>query len=560
MTRLRAALAGLALAALAVAGPGAAARDQLTIGITQYPSNFHPLIDSMMAKAYVHAMTARRLTMYDQNWEIVCMLCTEVPTIENGRAVIEDLPPDVEGVGDGRGIAVTFTIREGATWGDGTPVTSADAKFAWEVGRHPQSGVSNSEAFRQIWKVDVVDDHTFTLHEDRVTFTYNVPDMELLPEHLERPIFEASPADYRLRTTYDTDPTNPGLAFGPYRITKVETGSYIVLERNPTWWGEPGAFSRIVVRTIENTAALEANLLSGSVDMVAGELGFEIDQALAFEKRNGSRFNILYKPGLSYEHIDLNLDNPILADIRVRKALIYAIDREAISQQLFEGRQPVADGQTSPLDWVYDPDKPQYVYDPEEAARLLDEAGWTERRRGIRTNAKGETLTLELMTTAGNRTRELVEQVLQDQWRQAGIDVRIRNEPARVYFGETLTKRKYTGMAMYAWLSSPESVPRTTLHSEMIPTEANNWSGQNYPGYKNPEMDRLIEAIEVELDRDKRKALWSKLQRLYVEDLPVIPLYFRAQAYILPKWLEGVTPTGHQRPSTHWVEKWRVVE
>ena len=95
-----------------------------------------------------------------------------------------------------------------------------------------------------------------------------------------------------------------------------------MLEPNPTWWGEPPQFRRIVVKVIENTAALEANLLSGSIDMIAGELGLTIDQALAFEKRHGDQFKIVYEPGLTYEHIDLNLDNPILADVRVRKALI----------------------------------------------------------------------------------------------------------------------------------------------------------------------------------------------------------------------------------------------
>lgn len=73
-------------------------------------------------------------------------------------------------------------------------------------------------------------------------------------------------------------------------------------------------------------------------------------------------------------------------------------------------------------------------------------------------------------------------------------------------------------------------------------------------------MDKLIDAIEVELDRDKRKALWSKLQHLYAQDLPVIPLFFRAEAYILPPWLEGLRPTGHQFPSTLWVEEWRSTE
>jgi peptide/nickel transport system substrate-binding protein len=246
--------------------------------------------------------------------------------------------------------------------------------------------------------------------------------------------------------------------------------------------------------------------------------------------------------------------------VRVRKALIMGLDRKALSQQLFEGRQPVAHTSVSPLDWVHAEKVRHYEEDLEAAAALLDQAGWSEMRNGIRHNAAGEPLALELMTTAGNRTRELVQQVLQSQWRRLGIDVQIRNEPARVFFGETTSKRKFTGMAMFAWISSPENVPRTTLHSEEIPTEANGWSGQNYTGFSDPEMDRLIDAIEVELDRGRRERMWHELQRIYAEELPVLPLYFRANPHIWPPWLEGVTPTGHLHPSTLWIEDWRAAE
>ncbi len=524
---------------------------ELRIGMTQFPSTLNPLIDSMLAKSYVLAMTRRPFTIYDQNWELVCMLCTELPTIENGLAKPEDLP-------DGkRGIAVTYTIQPGATWGDGKPVTSGDVVFTWQVGRHPKSGVSDLESFRRVLSIDVIDDKTFTLHVDRIEFTYNAMPFPVLPAHIERAIFEADPESYRNRTAYDADPTNPGLGFGPYRVAEMVTGARIVLEPSPTWWGAKPAFDRVTIRVIEKTTALEANLLSGAIDMIAGELGLTLDQALAFEKRHGARFNITYKSGLIYEHLDLNLDNPILADKRVRKALIHALDRETLSERLFAGRQPVAHSSVSPLDWIYDPDVPTYAYDPDQAKALLDEAGWSVIEKGIRYNAAGQRLTLELMTTAGNRSRELVEQVLQSQWRQVGIDVRIRNEQARVFFGETVSKRKFTGAAMFAWLSAPESVPRTTLRSNQIPTADNNWSGQNYTGFSNPGMDDLIDRIEVELDRGVRKQLWGRLQRLYVEELPVIPLYWRANAYILPKWLEGVRPTGHLGTTTLWIEEWR---
>jgi len=543
------------LASLALALPPsarAAAKDELIIGMTQFPSTFHPNIDSMLAKTYVLSMARRPFTVHDKDWKLVCMLCTKLPTIENGLAVPEDLPNGK------KGIAVTYTIRPDAVWGDKTPVSTSDVLFTYEVGRHPRSGVAAGELYRRILKIDVKDAKTFTLHFDRITFDYNdINGFGLIPAHLDRPKF-TQPAEYKNRTVFDTDTTNPGLYFGPYRITEKVSGSYVVLERNPTWWGSKPYFRRIVIKVIGNTAALEANLLSGSIDYIAGELGLSLDQAIAFEKRHGKKYNIRYKPGLIYEHLDVNLDNPVLKDRRVRRALIYALDREAISKQLFDGRQPVAATFVHPLDWIYTTDTPLYRRDLKKARALLDAAGWTVKRKGVRTNDTGKRLAVELMTTAGNRSRELVQQVLQSQWRDIGVATRIRNEPARVYFGETVTKRKFTGLAMFAWLSAPENVPRSTLHSKEIPTAANNYSGQNYTGFVNAEVDELLEAIEVELDRDKRRVLWHRLQRIYASELPVIPLFFRADAYIMPKWLKGIEPTGHQYPTSTWVENWRA--
>jgi peptide/nickel transport system substrate-binding protein len=541
-------------AAAGIGQPARAAQDELVIGITQFPSTFHPNIDSMLAKTYILSFTRRPLTAYDKNWQLVCMLCEKLPTIENGLAVPEK-------TADGKqGIAVTFTIQADAKWGDGVPVTTKDVMFTWEIGRNPQSGVGTMELYRSLYKIDVKDAKTFTMHFDKLTFEYNaINGFNLIPRHLDRRNF-SDPLNYKTRTVFDTDTVNPGLYFGPYRITHVVTGSHVVMEPNPTWWGKKPYFKRIVVRIIQNTAALEANLLSGNIHMIAGELGLTVDQAFAFEKRHGKNFKIVYKSGLIYEHIDLNLDNPILKDVRVRRALIYGIDREAISKKLFAGRQQVAHSNVNPLDWIYDHNVPKYSYDPKKAEQLLNEAGWGFKRQGVRHNDKGDRLTLELMTTAGNRTRELVEQVLQSQWKAIGIDVRVRNEAPRVFFGQTVTQRKFTGLAMFAWISAPESVPRTTLHSAHIPTEANNFAGQNYTGYNNKAVDDLIEKMELELDRKKREVMWHRLQAIYATDLPVIPLYFRAEPYIMPKWLVGLEPTGHQDPSPLWVENWGVRE
>src|SRR5712691_4611835 len=547
--RCRRRLAALAMALQLFLPATVAARDSLTIGITQFPATLNPNIDAMAAKSYVLGMALRPFTVYDADWKLVCLLCTVLPSIENRLAVPVDLA-------DGKkGVDITYTIRPDAKWADGEKVTTADVLFTYEVGRNPRSAVSNAELYRRITSIDVKNDKTFTMHLDKLTFDYAaINDFVPLPAHVERAAFD-DPAQYRVHTRYSTDPTNPGLYNGPYRVSEVAAGSHLLLEPNPHWAGPPGKFRRITVRAIENTAALEANLLSGTIDMVAGELGLSLDEALAFEKRHGAAFQMIYKPGLVFEHIDFDLDRPALADRRVREALILGLDREAITNSLFAGRQKVADSFVNPLDPGYSADTPRYRYDPVRAASLLDAAGWHAQAGGIRRNLQGEDLSLELMTTAGNRTRELVEQVLQSQWRRIGVDIRIKNEPARVLFGQTVPHRHFD-MAMYAWISAPENVPRSTLHSSEIPSAANGFAGQNAPGFKHPEMDRLIDALEIELDPDKRNALWAEAQRLYAEELPSLPLFFRSDSFILPKWLSGVRPTGNQYPTTLWITDW----
>ncbi len=544
--------AALALLLGSFAAPAhAQPKDELTIGITQFPANLHPMIDAMLAKTYVLSMALRPIVGFDKDWKLICFLCTELPTLENGKAKIETLP-------DGRkGMAITFTLQPRATWGDGTPVTTDDVMFAWEVGKNPRTGVPDAEPFRRVVRIEAHDKKSYTVHTDKLHYDYaGYFSVGVLPAHIDRKNF-AEPENFSKRTAYETDSTNPGLYHGPYRITQVSPGSHIALEPNQHWYGDKPYFKRIVVRTIDNTSALEANLLSGSIDYIAGELGLSLDQALALEKRQGARFDFQYKPSLIYEHIDINVEQPILKDKRVRQALLYALDRDAISKQLFEGKQPVAHSFVNPLDWITDDTLPKYAFDAARAGKLLDEAGYTTMRGGFRHNAAGERLSVEIMTTAGNRTRETVQQVLQSQWRRIGIEARIRNEPARVAMGETLRQRKFP-MMLFAWFTGPESLPRSILHSDAIPTAENGWGGQNFTGFRNQEVDRILEQIETELDRAKRKVLWRRLQEIYLEELPVLPLFFRADSFVFPKWLTGIVPTGHSDVSTHWVEYWRA--
>ncbi len=528
-----------------------AAPDTLTIGMTQFPATFHPAINLMAAKQYILSMTLRPVTDYDHEWKLRCFLCTELPTLDNGLARLITLEDG------GTGVAVTYQLHPEATWGDGMPVTSTDVVFTWKTALREGTGFAARQDYARILDIEVIDTKTFTLHVDRLTYTYNAFGGAILPAHLEEGP-AAEPTEYRNRTLYDTQPTEPGLWYGPYRITEVASGSHVVLEPNPTWYGAEPAFRRVVVRVIENTAALRANLLSGAIDYVSGQIGFNVDEALAFERDEDDGFDVTFVPSLVYEHVDFNLDAVYFQDSRVRQALMYAMDRDGFVEALFGGKLQVAHSLMHPLAPGFDPRVKQYPYDPERAEQLLDEAGWQTGPDGVRVNTAGERLSFPLMTTAGSRVRELVQQVLQAQFRQVGVEALIRNEPARVFFGDTVTHRTNSGLNMYAFLSTPEGVPVEMLRSDRIPGEDNGFTGQNFPGYRSDRMDTLLDALELELDPERRNGMWSELQQIYANELPAMPLYFRAEPYVIPKWLEGIRPTGHQVPATMWIEEWRA--
>jgi peptide/nickel transport system substrate-binding protein len=543
-------------AGLLLAGPAAAggAHPDLTIGVASFPSTLHPAIDPDLIKFYVLGFADRPVTTYDAGGHLVCLLCTELPSLANGGARLETLP-------DGRqGMAVTFHFKPGLQWGDGAPLGAADLAFTASVGRNPNSGFANTHTWSIVSRVDVPDPQTAVLHLTEVNYQFDQLG-EVLPAHLEAPVFARAggPGDYMRDSHYATAPTDPGLYNGPYLITGYDTGSRVVLERNPHWGGRRPYFDRIVIKTIGNTAALQTNLLSGDVDMVPGEgVGLTLDQVLTLQKLEPDRFAYAFKPDLAYTHIDLQLDNPILADVRVRRALLMGIDRQSMVDRLMGGRVPVANSFVSPLEPVYVADVPTYPYDPARAAALLTEAGWTPGADGIRRNAAGQPLALEFSTSTGVRVRELLQQVMQSEWRHIGVATEIRNEPARTLFGETLKHRRFQGLAMFAWVEGIESTPRQILHSGEIPTAANTWGGGNYTDFRDATMDADIDAMEKQLDPARRRALWADMQRIYAEQLPVLPLFFGAEAHVWPLWLKGVVPTGHNAPTTLWAQDWRA--
>ena len=541
-----------ALTVLLVSTLPAVAKDDLVIGIGEFPASLHPMIDALSIKSYVVAFGQRAITAY-VNDRLVCLLCTEVPSLDNGLAKFVDEP------GGGKGLEVTIKLLPDLKWGDGQPVTANDVAFTLRLAQDPGAGFSNINAWSRADRARVVDDHTIVLHLPKPIPSYAQWD-QILPEHIEGPIYARgrSAGDYINTTAYNHDATNPGLWNGPYLITKYDVGSQVVLEPNPYWPGVPATdhrkagFKHIVLRYIGDTATLEANLLSGDIDV---DTYLTLDQVLVLKSREPDRFAYYtFPPSETYTHIDLQKDNPILQDGRVRRALLMAIDRQTLNAKLFNGMNLLPNSFLSPRDEHFDADIPAVPYDLAGARKLLAEAGWTPGPDGVCRNAAGDRLSLEFLSSAGVHYRELEMAVMQSAWRKIGVETNLRFEPSRTMFGTTAKHRTYTGLMLYNWTNHPNVSPRRILGTDQIPTAENNWSGANWVGFSNKQFDADIETVETNLDPAVQTAAYADMQRIYADQLPALPLFIDASLLALPKWLD-VSGSGRLAPEQ--AEDWR---
>lgn len=535
--------------------------EELKIGVDQEFENLNPIIKQQAVTTWLYNLVGRTLTTMDINANWIPMMVEEIPTLENGKAkfITHNGKPT---------LSSEWRIKDMYNWGDGTPVTAHDVKFSWEVGRHENVSSGEREVYERVQEViiDEKDPKKFTfIHNKRLWDYHTLGTFHIIPKHIEEPIFKAhssQPLSYEKNTKYVTEPTNPGLFNGPYKLSEIKLGSHLIFIPNEKWGGTPPKIKKLIIKLIPNSATLEANLRSGTIDMIS-LFGLKMDQAIKFEKTVQSEklpYDINFKDGFLYEHIDLQLGNPILADVRVRKALIHAINREDLTKALFEGKQKPAIHNLNEGDpwFTADPNKiVLYPYSPRQAKKLLDEAGWELKDDGFRYK-NGKQLVLDFMTTAGNKTRELVQTFLQDQWKQVGVNVVIKNEPARVFFGETVRKSLYEGMVMYAWFSSPQNTPKSTLHSKNIPTEQNGYAGQNSCRWVNKEVDTILDSIDEDFSHESRTNKIHKVLYHYTNEVPVIPLYYRVDISVTPKNLKGYILTGHQFYGTNFIENWHL--
>lgn len=536
-----------------------AAVEELKIGVNSEYETLHPVLSATAVARYIIYFSYRPLVYLDEQSHLQPLLVKSIPNLKDKTAVILKEK-------NKKSLMTHWELLEGLKWGDGHPLTCEDLKFSWEMGLNNNVSLATRDEFDEIeaitWneKTPLKCDVKFKVA--KWDFAVKMPSP--LPKHLEAEVlakYGSEKEGYDRNSWYQKDPTKKGLWNGPYVVSEAKLGSHIVFTANENYFGKKPKIKKIVIRIITNSGALEANIRSRNIDMVS-RIGLDLDQALVLSKKtekDNLPFKVVFQEGVTYYHIDVNLDHPILKDLKVRQALSYGLNKQEILNSVFEGKAAIAHHFTAPIDRLYTEDKKLVsIYEPDKrkAKQLLEEAGWKLGPDSFRYK-EGKKLSFSLSLDTGSKVNETFGSIIQSQWKDIGVDLQVKPEVARYLFTEIIPKRKFD-LGMYAWISFPENSQKAVLNSKNIPSEKNTWTGQNFTGFVNKAVDKLADDYEYEFDAEKRKKINTELLKYYTKDILVIPLYFRGENAVIPKTMKNFKLTGHLFFESLKSEEWEL--
>jgi peptide/nickel transport system substrate-binding protein len=409
---------------------------------------------------------------------------------------------------------VTYHINPKAVWSDGQAITSSDFKYTWEQIKNG-TDIYDQTGYKDIASVDDSDPHTAV-----VTFSTNYAAWRDLfggfygvyPKHL-------LPADEKGRDAAMKDGYK--WSGGPWMLDHWTKGQEIALIPNPNYWGDKPNLEKVVFKIITDTAAESQAYKTGQVAAFYPQAQLELAQ---LKTEPNTKFDV--NTSLSYEALWLNAQKPPLDDVNVRKALAYATDRDAIVKSLFDQVQPgikAIQGFVTPgnKEWYTDPFK-IYTQNQSKVDELMKASGYAKGTDGFWAK-NGKKVSLQISTTAGNKRRELTEQLLQSQWKSAGFDLTFNNTKAGTLFGEWGPQGVFQ-IALYAQVpASTDPGLCNVFCSENIPTPSNK-SGTNWTRLASPAIDAPWKAVDKELDNSKRKDDVEKGQQALADELPGLPI------------------------------------
>lgn len=404
-----------------------------------------------------------------------------------------------------------FDLRQGVTFHDGRRLTAADVKFTYEsildrANRSPKRGLLS--VLRSIEQQGT----------HRLAFHLREPHAPFIEQFTLGIVPAGSPPAHEAQ--------RPPPGSGPFILAASESGERVTLKANANHWNGRPRLAALEFRNVPDAVVRALEFKKGVIDFMQNDLEPDMLPWLA---KNGAEVGAY--DGTTYQYIGINLTHPILRHVKVRQALACAIDRERIIRHLLKGIATKANGLLAPSNWAYDETVPVWPYDPQRAKRLLDEAGFADPDGdGPRPRFR-----LSFKTTHIDLRRRIAE-ALKEQLREVGIDLEVRSYEWPTFYSDVKKGNFHLYSLAWVGVADPDAL-YPIFHSASVPP-----AGDNRGRYRNPEVDRLLEAGRKTADREKRKRIYAQVQKILADDLPYVPLWWWKNVVVKRPAVQGFVP------------------
>ncbi|WP_134678928.1 peptide ABC transporter substrate-binding protein [Paracoccus ravus] len=550
--RLKFLMLGAASAALMapVAHAERGSDGQLNIIMWQAPSTMNIYLSGGTKELIASSAVLEPLAGSMPDGTLFPRLASEIPTLENG-GIAEDLK------------SVTWKLREGVKWSDGTPFTADDVVFSAQYCMDPTGGCAQLAKFEGVEKVEAVDPLTV-----KISFAAPQPDPYSAFVGSQAPVIQKAQFEACIgeKAPTCTEQNFGPIGTGPFKVTSFKTNDVITFEANPEYRdASKPAFASLTMKGGGDAAAAARSVLE------TGEFDYAWNTQLAPDVISGmeaaGKGKVQAAFGSLVERIHVNLTNassdlpegersttahphPFLTDIAVRKALSMAIDRALLVEIGYgPAGQPTCNYVPAPAAWASD-NTDCLQQDIEGAKKLLDEAGWTVGGDGIR-EKDGQRLSL-LYQTSVNAVRQDFQALIKQWWQEIGVETELKTVDASVFFGgdagspDTFQKF-YADVEMYAnnFEGGNPAPYLAKFTCDKAPGPDNQWQGENVSRYCDPEFDKLVAQMATIVDPAERGKLGQKLNEMLTkESYAIIPLVYRGTASAVSNTLGNVQING----------------
>jgi peptide/nickel transport system substrate-binding protein len=503
---------------------------------------------------HVSMVDAGLVTQNPVTLERVPILAEELPSVKKGTWKIDQQK---------KTMITVYKLRPGLKWHDGKPYTSKDFEFGWQIAKHPEFPMPDRMVPELISKIETPDDRTLVIHWNDLyneAYAIQYTHVRAFPRHLLLDAFNGG--DMKAFANLPFWNKN-FVGAGPYRVVEWDAGTRMELEAFKDFpLGRP-KIERVTYKTVEDTNTNLAAVLAGEVDLcMRSTISFDGAMILREQWEKPGKGKIHISPA-SWTWLNLSRDNPWFSDVKVRRALLHAIDRDALVQNVFKGEKVVSH---FPLSRVRKTFKKAlatatiYKYDPERAKKLLAEAGWKPGTDGVLVNAKGERMEFEFRVTAERRDHEQSEAIIADYWKKIGVRTNIKNLPNRL-LNSAENRNRWPGAFIGSHNVTVEEW-QERFHSNNIPTAENKFAPENVSGWNDPRKDAIMDELNSIITPARSEQLQLEFVKMFTDALPHLPLYYSPEVLVVKKGLTGITPrqeSGGQNSSSWNMVQWDKV-